>query len=49
MTVDSSLRFSHKFSAGFQERLENGLGIVEIVVNDVDQEERIHDICDELA
>jgi hypothetical protein len=23
-------------SAGFQERLENGLGIVEIVVNDVE-------------
>jgi len=36
MTVDGSLRFSQKFSAGFQERLENGLGIVEIIMNDVD-------------
>jgi hypothetical protein len=52
MTVDSSLRFrihSQKFSAGFQERLENGIRIVEIVVNDIHQEKCIHDLCDELA
>ena len=52
MTVDSNLRFrihSQKFSAGFRERLENGLRIVEIVVNDIHQEKCIHDLCDELA
>lgn len=37
------------FSTSFQERLENRLGIMEIVVYDIDQERRIHDICDELA
>jgi len=52
VTVDSrsfSFRIrSQVFSTGFQERLENSLRIVEIVVNDVDQERRIHDLCDEL-
>lgn len=53
MTVNNcTLIFEiHKgiFSAGFQERIENGLRLMEIVVNDVDQEERIHDLRDELA
>ena len=52
MAVDSSLRFrvsSQKFSAGFQERFKNGIGMVEIVVNDVDQEKCIHNLRNELA
>jgi hypothetical protein len=52
MAIDRDLSFrihSQKFGASFQERFENSFRIVEIVVNDVDQERCIHDLCDELA
>ena len=52
MPVDIGLGFrihSQKFGTSFQERLKNSFRIVEIVVNDVDQERCIHDLCDELA
>jgi hypothetical protein len=52
MAVNSGASFgihSQKFGASFQERLENRFRIMEIVVNDVDQERCIHDLCDELA
>ena len=52
MAVDGDLSFkihSQKFCASFQERLENRLRIMEIVVNDVHQERCVHNLCDEFA
>ena len=52
MAVDSGISFrihSQKFCASFQERLENRIRIMEIVVNDINQERCIHEPCNELV
>lgn len=47
-TVESRWVLGRIFSAGFEERLEDGVQTLEVVVHDVDQERRFHEVADEL-
>ena len=49
VTIGCTTVLGGVLGAGFEEGLENRVGLLEVVVDDVDETVRVHDAVDQLA